>query len=103
MKKFWENSPEWQREEAAHAALERAERRRDDAGEALLAVVATYGPARTSREDEARERYLEARQEAAAALSDWNEAWEAFNASPVGQARARALKDPLALAEQEAA
>lgn len=104
MKEFWKQSPEWQREQDAYAAMERAERQRDDASEALLAVVACYGPARTSREDEARERYLDALDEMVAARADWDAAWRAFNASPVGRAHARFIADPLAgtAAESEA-
>jgi hypothetical protein len=99
MPDFWKSSPYWQRAEEARARFQEAHAARERAGQDLLAKVATYGPQPSTLEYDARDRYLAAFQEAAAAFEVWHDAREAFEASPTGQAKARFHRDPLAAGE----
>ncbi|MGB3540714.1 MAG: hypothetical protein WBA42_21380 [Mesorhizobium sp.] len=107
MKKFWEDSPEWQRKEELHAELVQATKAKEEEGRCVLACIqhdndsphGDYWHQRRQAYKNAAERYQDA-------FDAWMAAHKAFRASPAGQARARWLKDPLAPAaqtEQEAA
>lgn len=104
MKRFWESTPEWQRQEELFAALKAAEEARDGAGRGVLSWVwlgYLDGPA--WQKD--REAYLAAVEEWRDAFDAWHQACKTFDASAAGQARARFLADPIAfrVSESEAA
>jgi hypothetical protein len=105
MKKFWEQSPEWLREQEAWNALEAAKGAWKEAGRDLLVKIECYGPQPSTIEDEARTRFFEACGVQDEAREAWVKTHRAFKASAAGQAYARYLKDPLApvATESEAA
>jgi hypothetical protein len=105
MKKFWENSPEWQRREELRAAWRAAEEVKDAAAQLILSSV-LLGATRGEIWHERVEAFKDAVNAASDALFASVDADEAFRVSPAGQAFYRRLKDPLApaaLVEQEAA
>lgn len=104
MKQFWEASPEWQRQEALRVALESAQEAMHGAGARILSAVQIGADARESALWlDRRTAYLDAVEVYGLAAGEWKTAYDAFACSSIGQARARALKDPLAQTEQEAA
>lgn len=102
MKKFWEDSPEWQCKEELAAELDRATKGMEDEGQCVLASIRNdndspigdYWRERRQTYKDAFERYQDA-------FAAWKAAAKAFDASPVGQAYHRWRKDPLAFRATE--
>lgn len=90
MENFWENSPLYQRKEELFAELDRATKAKEDEGQRVLACIdndndspcGDYWHYRRQAFKDAVERYNEA-------CAAWDAARKAFEASPVGQAKAR--------------
>ncbi|WP_095091015.1 hypothetical protein [Mesorhizobium sophorae] len=104
MQKFWESSPEWQRQEEFFAALKAAEEAQGEAGRGILSCVRLGildGPVWESD----RAAYLLAHETFEDAFMAWSAARTAFWTSTAGQAEARFLADPIAFraSESEAA
>lgn len=96
MKKFWEQSPEWQRMQEFDEAFDKARQVDYAAGEAVLARVLIEGTAPDSPEWRHRcAAYNDAFEASRAASRAWTEARRAYKASPAGKAEARYYKDPL--------
>lgn len=96
MENFWEKSPLYQRQQEMLAEFEAAMKTQDEAGkEALACVYAEIDTPRNSRWLEARRNYLDAQEACYEASKRWRGAYDAYKASPVGQAEARYWKDPL--------
>ena len=97
MRDFWKQSPEWQRKQELGAALDAAETAKSGAGRLVLSCIGIGGDAPgSSIWRERRQAYLDAVEAYEIAFAAWDEADEAFRASPAGQARARYFADPLA-------
>lgn len=106
MKNFWENSPEWQRERELRAELEAKTKAMDEAGDWVLACIRNDNDSPWGGYWQGvRQAYKDTAERRQDAFDAWQAANKAFDASPVGQAYLRWLKDPLAVLppEQEAA
>lgn len=103
MKHFWEQSPEWQRQQELGEAYDAAEKARREAGWVLSFVLHDAVAPSGAAWGKARADYKEACEAWKDAGDAWWAAVEAFRASPAGQARARYSRDPLATPAEEIA
>lgn len=97
MRKFWKQSPEWQRELESRETLDEAGRAKNRTGEAVLFCVLHDAVAPSGAVwEKARRDYKEAYGAWEAACDAWAAALRAYKISPAGQAEARYRRDPLA-------